>query len=100
MPNTCIADPSPERQSSGHTPAGASPRDEDLSRRILETIADLTAHTGRPPTYREVLARLGLTSHRRLSEGLDDLVRTGHLHRLTGSRNLILAAEPVSVEST
>lgn len=65
-------------------------RDEELCRRILTAIANHTACTGRPPSYREVPASLGLASHRRLSECLDDLVRVGQLRRLPGARNLIL----------
>jgi len=76
------------------SPLSGAVRDEDLCRRVLEVITDLTTCHGRPPTHREVLASLGLSSHRRLSESLDDLVRTGRLQRLSGSRNIILATEP------
>jgi len=57
---------------------------------ILATIGNLTQRCGRPPTYREVLAELDLRSHRRLSNALEVLVVSGRLHRLTGSRNLIV----------
>ena len=75
-------------------------RDEELCRRVLDVITRLTACNGRPPTYREVLVSLGLSSHRRLSESLDDLVRTGRLQRLSGSRNMIVAIEPSRIAST
>ena len=65
--------------------------DLPLDRRILQAIESLTHQAGRPPTYREVLACTGIRSHRRLSEGLDELVRTGRLVRLSGSRNLIVS---------
>jgi hypothetical protein len=57
----------------------------------LQAIEGLTRQAGRPPTYREVLAFTGIRSHRRLSEGLNELVRTGRLVRLSGSRNLIVS---------
>ena len=65
--------------------------DLPLDRRILQAIEGLTHQAGRPPTYREVLACTGIRSHRRLSEGLDELVLTGRLVRLSGSRNLIVS---------
>ena len=75
------------------------PSDEvQLNRRILAAIAELTLRTGRPPTYREVLAHVGIRSHRRLSDGVNELVRTGRLERLPGSRNLIVVQQQVSIQ--
>ena len=73
--------------------------DPTLEWRILQSIEGLTRQTGRPPTYREVLANTGIRSHRRLSAGLDALVRAGRLSRLTGSRNLIVVRQPRAVGS-
>jgi hypothetical protein len=79
------------RDAEGHSsPAGAAFR-----RRILAAVEELTARHGRPPTHRELSMHLGLASHSRLSEGLDDLVRVGRLHRLPGTRNLIVVRPPV-----
>ena len=64
--------------------------DQSVERRILQAIKELTNRTGRPPTYREVLAYTGIRSHRSLSDGLNELVRTGRLARLSGARNLIV----------
>lgn len=69
-----------------------------LNRRILAAIAELTLRTGRPPTYREVLAHVGIRSSRRLSEGVNELARTGRLQRLPGSRNLIGVQQQVSIQ--
>ena len=80
-------------------PARDSPAATDdlpLEQQILQTIERLSRQTGRPPTYREVLAYTGIRSHRRLSEGLDALVRAGRLARLSGSRNLIVVRQPRS----
>jgi hypothetical protein len=71
-----------------------APDDLPLDWRILQAIEGLTRQTGRPPTYREVLACTGIRSHRRLSEGLDALVLAGRLARLSGSRNLIVVQHP------
>jgi hypothetical protein len=64
--------------------------DQSVEWRILQAITELTSRTGRPPTYREVLAYTGIRSHRSLSDGLNELVRTGRLARLSGARNLIV----------
>lgn len=68
----------------------------DFRQRILAAIEELTASNGRPPTHREMSMHLGLASHSRLSEGLDDLVRSGQLQRLPGTRNLIVVRTPVT----
>ena len=81
--------------------ARLDPPDEVLLQQcILAAIAELTGRSGRPPTYREVLAHLGIRSHRRLSAGVGALVRTGRLARLSGSRNLIVVPQvpPIATE--
>ena len=95
MPTTNASDaPIPGAPVSGTVDhaGGATTLDSELCRRILATIAELTHQCGRPPTYREVLAALGLHSHRQLSLSINSLVRDGRLQRLSGSRNLIMVA--------
>jgi hypothetical protein len=70
--------------------------DRALGGCVLRAIEDLTHQTGRPPTYRELLASTGIRSHQRLSACLDELVRTGRLRRLAGSRNLIVMPRPTT----
>jgi hypothetical protein len=61
-------------------------RDAALCTRIMQAVVTHTTQDGRPPSFQRILATLGLKSRRTLHEGLDDLVRTGHLRRLTGCR--------------
>jgi hypothetical protein len=61
-------------------------RDAALCKRILQAVSTHTTQDGRPPSFQRVFATLGLKSRRTLHEGLDDLVRTGHLRRLSGCR--------------
>ena len=90
----------PERPPLPQSHVAAAGRDEELCHRVLAVSTSLTECTSRPPTYREVLASLGLSSHRRLSACLDDLVRTGHLQRVSGSRTMIVTDEPSSAALT
>lgn len=66
---------------------------------IMTAIVELTQRDGRPPTCRQVLSHAGMHSHSRLAEHLEKLVRSGRLHRLTGSRNLIVADRPARTMS-
>ena len=61
-------------------------RDAALCKRILQAVINHTGQDGRPPSFQRIIATLGLKSRRTLHEGLDDLVRTGHLRRLAGCR--------------
>ena len=71
------------------SPAGEVPAAVDRQA-VLVTITELIASQGRPPTRRELLLHLGLSSHRQLTEALAGLVRDGRLRRLAGSRGLIV----------
>jgi hypothetical protein len=90
------SDPARDSPAAPGEPRALAPAADDLplDRQIFQAIEGLTRQTGRPPTYREVLAYTGIRSHRRLSDGLNELVRTGKLARLTGSRNLIVVQPP------
>ena len=94
------SDPARDSPATTDEPCTLAPAGDDLplDRQILQAIERLSRQTGRPPTYREVLAYTGIRSHRRLSEGLDTLVRAGRLARLSGSRNLIVIRQPRSAE--
>ncbi len=91
-----LTDPARDSPAATREPGTLAPAADDLplDRRILQAIDGLTRQTGRPPTYREVLAYTGIRSHRRLSEGLNELVRSGRLARLSGTRNLIVMQQP------
>ena len=85
-------DPALDSPPTTREPGAGAPTidDQSMEWRILQAITELTSRTGRPPTYREVLAYTGIRSHRCLSDALNELVRTGRLARLSGARNLIV----------
>jgi SOS-response transcriptional repressor LexA len=57
---------------------------------IIEAIVTLTARDGRPPSYKEIMAAVGLRSRRLFHREIDRLVDYGRLRRLPGARGLIV----------
>lgn len=64
-----------------------------LPTRIVAAVADLTDLAGRPPTYREISAWVGISSLGHLSFWVGKLVASGQLIQAKGSaRGLLLPA--------
>lgn len=49
---------------------------------IIDFIKEFTARQGEPPSYREIMSALGLTSVSAVAEHIDNLVKKGALRRL------------------
>lgn len=52
---------------------------------IIDFIKDFTARQGESPTYREIMAALGLSSVSAVAEHIDNLVKKGALKKLPGT---------------
>lgn len=52
---------------------------------IIDFIKEFTARQGESPTYREIMAALGLSSVSAVAEHIDNLVRKGALKRVPGA---------------
>ena len=85
--------PLPRRQGTATPLCPPFVRDADLCTRALQLIAEMTTCDGKPPSFRRLQARLGLSADRPLHESLDDLVRTNRVRRLAGGRFAIMASE-------
>ena len=52
---------------------------------IIDFIKDFTARQGESPSYREIMAALGLSSVSAVAEHIDNLVKKGALKKLPGT---------------
>ena len=68
---------------------------------IIDFIKDFTARQGESPSYREIMAALGLSSVSAVAEHIDNLVNKGALKKVPGaarSLEIVDLSHPETVE--